>query len=60
VSALAHLAQTLFHGSTATAVSALLDHETLSDDDLDALARLIAAKKKDRKKRSRTRRKEQR
>lgn len=60
VSALAQLAQTLFHGSTAMAVSALLDHETLSDDDLDALARLIAAKKKGRKKRSRTRRKEQR
>ncbi len=50
VSALAQLARTLFHGSAATAVSALLDHEALSDDDLDALARLIEAKKKTRKK----------
>jgi transcriptional regulator with XRE-family HTH domain len=48
VSALAHLARTLFQGSTATALSALLDHESLSDDDLDALARLIEAKKKTR------------
>lgn len=46
VSALAHLARTLFHGSTATAVSALLEHERLSDEDLDTLARLIKAKKK--------------
>jgi transcriptional regulator with XRE-family HTH domain len=46
VSALAHLARTLFQGSTAIAVSALLDHEALSDDDLDALARLIETKKK--------------
>ena len=46
VSALAQLARTLFHGSAATAVSALLDHETLSDDDLDALGKLIEAKKR--------------
>jgi transcriptional regulator with XRE-family HTH domain len=50
VSALAHLARTLFHGSTATAVSALLEHETLSDDDLDTLARLIETKKTTRQK----------
>ena len=50
VSALAQLARTLFHGSTATAVSALLDHETLSDADLDTLARLIETKKKTRRK----------
>ena len=60
VSALAQLARTLFHGSAATAVSALLDHETLSDDDLDALARLIEAKRRDRKKRSRAKKKETR
>jgi predicted transcriptional regulator len=53
ISALAQLARTLFQGSTATAVSALLEHETLSDDDLDTLARLIEAKKKTRKKRKR-------
>jgi transcriptional regulator with XRE-family HTH domain len=52
VSALAQLARTLFQGSTATAVSALLEHESLSDDDLDALARLIEAKKHERKKRA--------
>jgi predicted transcriptional regulator len=46
VSALAQLARTLFQGSTTTAVSALLEHETLSDDDLDTLARLIEAKKR--------------
>jgi transcriptional regulator with XRE-family HTH domain len=50
VSALAQLARTLFHGSTATAVSALLEQEALSEDDLDTLARLIEAKKKARKK----------
>jgi transcriptional regulator with XRE-family HTH domain len=49
VSALAQLARTLFHGSMATAVSALLDHEKLSDDDLDTLARLVEAKKARRK-----------
>lgn len=46
VSALAHVARALFHGSTATAVSALLEHEGLSDDDLDALSRLIEARRK--------------
>jgi transcriptional regulator with XRE-family HTH domain len=46
ISALAQLARTLFEGSTATAVTALLDHETLSDEDLDALGRLIESKKK--------------
>jgi transcriptional regulator with XRE-family HTH domain len=50
VSALAQLARALFHGSTATAVSALLEHEGLSDDDLDALSRLIEAKRKTRRK----------
>jgi transcriptional regulator with XRE-family HTH domain len=49
VSALAHLVRTLFQGSTAKAVSALLAREKLSDDDLDALSRLIDAKKKERK-----------
>jgi transcriptional regulator with XRE-family HTH domain len=49
VSALAQLARTLFHGSTATAVSALLQHESLSDADLDSLAKLIEAKKKTRR-----------
>ncbi len=50
VSALAQLSRALFHGSTATAVSALLEHEGLSDDDLDALSRLIEAKRKARMK----------
>ena len=43
VSALAQLVRTLFQGSTAQAVSALLDHEKLSDRDLDELSRLIVA-----------------
>ncbi len=60
ISALAQLARTLFQGSTATAVSALLDHEALSDDDLDTLARFIEEKRKGRKKRSRAKRKETR
>jgi transcriptional regulator with XRE-family HTH domain len=46
VSVLAHLVRTFFHGSTTKAVSALLDHEKLSDDDLQALGRLIESKKK--------------
>ena len=50
VTALAQLARTLFHGSTATAVSALLDNETLSDEDLDTLARLIETKRQTLKK----------
>jgi transcriptional regulator with XRE-family HTH domain len=50
VSALAQLARTLFQGSAATAVSALLDHETLSDDELDTLARVIEAKRSTAKK----------
>jgi transcriptional regulator with XRE-family HTH domain len=50
VSALAQLARALFHGSTATAVSALLEDEGLSRDELDALSRLIEAKKKTRSK----------
>jgi transcriptional regulator with XRE-family HTH domain len=50
VSALAQLARALFHGSTATAVSALLEDEGLSRDELDALSRLIEAKKKTRRK----------
>jgi len=50
VSALAQLARALFHGSTATAVSALLEDEGLSREDLDALSRLIEAKKKTRRK----------
>ena len=49
ISALAHLVRTLFHGSTAQAVSALLSRETLSDEDLDSLSRLIEAKKKRKK-----------
>ena len=51
VSALARLVRTLFHGSTTQAVSAILDHETLSDQDLDHLARLIDAKRKKKGKR---------
>ena len=58
VSALAQLARSLFQGSAATAVSALLEHETLSEDDLDDLARLIEARKK--RSRARTKRKEKR
>jgi len=58
VSALAQLARTLFQGSTATAVSALLDHEPLSDADLDALSRLIEKKRRDRKQRRRGKAKE--
>jgi transcriptional regulator with XRE-family HTH domain len=49
ISALAQLARTLFHGSTATALCALLEYEALSEDDLDALTRLIEAKRKARK-----------
>jgi transcriptional regulator with XRE-family HTH domain len=49
VSALAHLVRTLFHGSTAQAVSALLARESMSDEDLDSLSRLIDAKKKKKK-----------
>jgi transcriptional regulator with XRE-family HTH domain len=49
VSALAHLVRTLFHGSTAQAVSALLARESMSEEDLDGLARLIEAKKKKKK-----------
>jgi predicted transcriptional regulator len=50
VSALVQLARAVFHGSTASAVSALLEHEPLSDDDLDALSRLIEVRKRTRKK----------
>jgi transcriptional regulator with XRE-family HTH domain len=57
VSALAQLARALFHGSTATAVSALLEHEGLSADDLDALSRLIEAKKKKKTRRKTTKEK---
>jgi transcriptional regulator with XRE-family HTH domain len=56
VSALAQLARTLFHGSTASALCALLEHEALSEDDLDALSRLIEARKKARKKTRKERR----
>jgi transcriptional regulator with XRE-family HTH domain len=56
VSALVQLARALFHGSTATAVSALLEHEPLSDDDLDALSRLIESRKRNRKKTSEVKR----
>jgi hypothetical protein len=52
-SALAHLARALFHGSTATAVSALLEGEALSSADLDTLSRLIEAKRKARRKKRR-------
>jgi transcriptional regulator with XRE-family HTH domain len=55
-SALAQLARTLFHGSTATAVSALLEAEALSSADLDSLSRLIEAKRKTRSKKSKKRR----
>jgi hypothetical protein len=55
-SALAQLARALFHGSTATAVSALLEDEGLSGDDLDALSRLIEAKRKTRRKKGKERR----
>lgn len=51
VSALAQLARTLFQGSTATAVSALLDHETLPEAELDALAEQIEAKRLEQKRR---------
>lgn len=51
VSALAQLARTLFDGSAATAVSALLEHERLSNEDLDKLAELIEAKKRKRQSR---------
>lgn len=51
VSALAQLARTLFQGSTATAVSALLDHETLTEADLGALAEQIEAKRLEQKRR---------
>jgi transcriptional regulator with XRE-family HTH domain len=54
--ALAQLARALFHGSTATAVSALLEDERLSGDDLDALSRLIAAKRKTRRRTRKERR----
>jgi transcriptional regulator with XRE-family HTH domain len=54
-SALAQLARALFHGSTATAVSALLEDEGLSGDDLDALSRLIEAKRKTRRKKGKER-----
>jgi transcriptional regulator with XRE-family HTH domain len=49
LSALAHVVRAFFDGSTAKAVSALLKREALSDRDLDALARLIEAKKKQKK-----------
>jgi len=49
VTALAQLARALFHGSIATAVSALLEDEQLSRDELDALSRLIQARQKARK-----------
>ncbi len=43
-SALHHMLETFFEGSTEQAISALLDHSasTLSDAELDRLARLIA------------------
>jgi transcriptional regulator with XRE-family HTH domain len=50
VTALAQLARALFHGSTATAVSALLEDEGLTREDLDALSRLIEEKKRTRRK----------
>jgi transcriptional regulator with XRE-family HTH domain len=56
VSALAQLARTLFQGSTAIALSALLEREALSDDELDALSRLIEAKRKAREKTRKERR----
>jgi transcriptional regulator with XRE-family HTH domain len=51
LSAVAQLVRTLFRGSTALAMSALLEHEKLSDGELDALAQLIDAKKKKKKER---------
>ena len=51
VSALAQVVRKLFAGSTAQAVSALIDHETLSRDELDHLARQIDAKRRKRDKR---------
>jgi len=45
-SALTQLVRAFFHGSTATAVSALLEDERLSKGDLDTLSRLIEAKRK--------------
>lgn len=45
-SALAGLLRAFFDGSTAKAVSALVERETLSNADLDALARVIEEKKK--------------
>jgi len=49
VSMLTHLVRTFFHGSTAKAVSALVARDKLSDEDLDALGRLIEAHKKKKK-----------
>jgi transcriptional regulator with XRE-family HTH domain len=51
VSVLAQVVRKLFAGSTAQAVSALIDHETLSREELDHLARQIDAKRKKRDKR---------
>ena len=46
LSALAQLVRAFFQGSTAKAVSALVEREKLSDQDLDDLASLIRAKRK--------------
>jgi transcriptional regulator with XRE-family HTH domain len=51
LSALAHLVRAFFDGSTAKAVSALVARETLSERDLDSLARLIERKRERGKKR---------
>jgi DNA-binding XRE family transcriptional regulator len=44
--ALTQLVRAFFHGSTAKAVSALVEREKLTDEDLEALAALIRRKRK--------------
>jgi DNA-binding XRE family transcriptional regulator len=46
LSALAHLVRAFFDGSTAKAVSALVTRETLSDEDLATLAKVIERKRR--------------
>ena len=45
-SAVRHLIDTLFAGSTEKAVAAILKEETLGDDDLDRLEKLVAEARK--------------
>lgn len=48
LNALTQLVRAFFHGSTAKAVSALVERERLTDQDLDDLADLIRRKRKSR------------